>query len=59
MAKRIFSAEDLDRMTPDERDAAFDDRIVHDLDELRPEFRRRIVAEAQRLGEELRRTERP
>lgn len=52
--RKILSAEELDAMTPDQRAAAFDERIVHDLDELPEEFRTRIMERGRRLGEELR-----
>ena len=42
-------------MTPEQRSAAFDASLVHDLDELPPEFRARIEARARRLAEEHRR----
>lgn len=54
--RKILSAEELDAMTPDQRAAAFDERIVCDLDELPPEFRDRIMETGRRLGEELRST---
>jgi len=39
-------------MSPDQRAAAFDERIVHVLDELPKEFRNRIMETGRRLGEE-------
>ena len=50
---RILAAEELDAMTPDQRAAAFDERIVHDLDGLPTEFRARIMETGKRLAEEL------
>ena len=41
-------------MTPNERQAAFNDRIVTNLDDLPTEFRNRVVATAERLGRERR-----
>lgn len=55
MAHRpLLTPNDLDAMTPDQRAAAFDERIVRDLDELPTEFRTRIVERAKQLGDELR-----
>lgn len=53
---RIVTAHELDQMSPDERAAAFDERIVRDLDELPADFRRRVEARGRRLAEELRST---
>ncbi len=52
----ILSAEQLDAMSPDQRAAAFDERIVHDLDELPTAFRNRIMETGRRLGQDLRPT---
>jgi len=49
-----LSAADLDAMTPDERAAAFEERLVTDLDALPAEFRDRVIATAERLGRERR-----
>ncbi len=46
------SAEDLDRMTPDERAALVRARIVTDQDELPQEFRDRIFETARRMSSE-------
>ena len=50
----ILSAAQLDAMTPNERQAAFNERIVTDLEDLPEEFRNRVVATANRLGCERR-----
>lgn len=50
----FLSAEDLDAMTPDERLAAFRERIVTDLAELPADFRSRIHETGRRLGRERR-----
>lgn len=50
----LITAAQLDAMTPNERMAAFDQRIVTDLDELPEAFRNRVVATADRLGRERR-----
>ncbi len=44
-------------MSPDERAAAVNDRVVTDLDELPPEFRDRVVATGRRLAVERTQTE--
>ena len=41
-------------MTPNERVAVFDERIVRNLDDLPSEFRARVEARARQLAEELR-----
>jgi len=50
----FLTAAQLDTMTPNERQAAFNDRIVTDLDDLPEEFRNRVTATAERLGRERR-----
>jgi len=50
--REILSAEELDAMTPDERAAAFRERIVTDPDQLPEDFRRRIYERAKQLGVE-------
>jgi hypothetical protein len=50
----LLTAAQLDAMTPNERMAAFEQRVVNDLDELPEEFRNRVVATAERLGQERR-----
>lgn len=50
----FLSAEDLDGMTPDERLAAFRERIVTDPEEIPAEFRDRIYETARRLERERR-----
>jgi len=51
---KFLTAADLDAMTPDERAAAFERRLITDFDSLPDEFRDRIVATAARLGKERR-----
>ena len=53
-APRIVTAQELDDMTPNERVAVFDERIVRNLDDLPSEFRARVEARARQLAEELR-----
>ena len=50
----FLSAEDLDAMTPDERLAAFRERIVTDPDKIPAEFRDRIYETGRRLARERR-----
>ncbi len=51
--RKILTAEELDAMTPDQRAAAFDERIVRDLDQLPAAFRARIMETGKRLAEDL------
>ena len=46
----VLTAEDLDRMTPEERQAAFDARVVTDLDELPTEYVAQLQARAAALA---------
>ena len=50
----LLTAAELDSMTPDERAAAFEQRLVTDLNTLPVEFRDRVIATAERLGKERR-----
>lgn len=50
----FLSADDLDSMTPDERLAAFRQRIVTDPDEIPTDFRDRIYETGRRLARERR-----
>ena len=45
-----LSAEQLDEMTPDERAAAFQERIVTDDESIPADFRQRIQERARSLG---------
>lgn len=49
-----ITAAELDAMTPDQRQAAVNERIVTSLDDLPPAFRDRVVATAERLAAERR-----
>ena len=51
---KVLTAEDLDAMSPNERAAAFDERIVRDLDALPPEFKTRVMKAGQELADNLR-----
>ena len=46
----VLTAEDLDRMTPEERQAAFDARVVTDLKELPAEYVAQLQARAAALA---------
>lgn len=50
----LVTAEQLDKMTPNERAALLRSRTITDLSELPPEFRERVLAKGQRIAEELR-----
>lgn len=51
-ADRVISAEELDKMTPNERAACFEESIVTDWDQVPEKFRERVVATAKRLAAE-------
>jgi hypothetical protein len=46
----VLTAEDLDRMTPEERQAAFNARVVTDLEELPAEYVAQLQARAAALA---------
>ena len=48
--RKLLTAPELDGMSPDERAAAVNDRVVTDLDQLPSEFRDRVVATGRRLA---------
>jgi hypothetical protein len=51
--RRVTTAADLDRMTPQERQADFESRIVRDLSQVPPEFLARVRARVlARLADE-------
>jgi hypothetical protein len=45
----VVTVEDLEQMTPEERRADFESRIVYDLDTLPPKVRDRIVAHTREV----------
>lgn len=49
---RIWTASELERMTPDERQRLFDDRVVTDLSQVDPDFLERVRARGRSLLEE-------
>jgi hypothetical protein len=55
--RKLLTALELDEMSPDERAAAVNDRVVTDLDELPAEFRDRVVATGRRLAVERAQTD--
>ncbi len=55
--RKLISATELEEMTPDERAAVVNERIVTDLDELPPEFRARVMATGQKLAAERAQTD--
>jgi len=50
--RRLITAEEFEAMSPGERAALVNERIVTDLDELPPEFRRRVSDTGLRLATE-------
>jgi hypothetical protein len=58
MDQRIWTAEELERMTPDEQDAIFDASVAQDLDDIPPDFLKRVRGRAEKRiqGDEIRRT---
>ena len=52
-ARKLLTAAELDQMTPDQRAAAFRERLVKDLDELPADFRQRVEETARRLVDQL------
>lgn len=49
---RIWTAAELERLTPDERHRVINEGIVTDLDQLSPEFLARVRAKGRTLLEE-------
>jgi hypothetical protein len=52
-APRLITAAEMDRMTPDERAAAVNERIVTDWDDVAEAFRQKVIATAHRLADEF------
>ena len=50
--RRVITAAEFDKMTPNERAACFAEGIVTNWDEVPEEFRERVVATAKRLEED-------
>lgn len=51
--REILTAEDLDAMTPNERAAALDERIVTEVDKLPTVFVDRVMVTGRRIADEL------
>lgn len=49
---RVWTAAELERLTPDERQRLLNERVVTDLSELAPEFLARVRATGRLLLEE-------
>ena len=49
MASRIWTAGELEQMSPAERKAIFDASIVTDLDQVPPEFLARVRARVEKI----------
>lgn len=58
MASRVWTAAELEQMTPAERQAIFDASIVTDLDQVPPEFLARVRARVERIIAESESTDR-
>lgn len=54
-SQQVITAEELERMTPNERAEVIRQSTVASLDDVSDEFRARIEATAARLGEQRRR----
>ena len=53
--RKIITAADMDKMTPQERADAVDAATIRSWDDVDPDFREAAMAEARRLNAELRR----
>ena len=51
--RKIITAAEMDKMTPQERADAVDAGIVRSWDDVTPEFRDRVFARAKQLADEL------
>ena len=49
MARKVWTAAELEKLTRAEQQAIFDDSIVTDLDEVPPAFLAQVRADAERL----------
>ncbi len=50
----LVTAEQMEKLTPNERAELLRSRTITDLSELSPEFRERTLAKAKRISEDLR-----
>ena len=49
MARRVWTAEEVEKLSREQQQAIFDESIVTDLAEVPPAFLARVRADAQRL----------
>ena len=49
MARKLWTAEEMERLSRVQQQAVFDDSIMVDLDEVPPEFLAQVRADAERL----------
>ena len=49
MARKLWTAAELEKLSREEQQAIFDESIVTDLSEVPPEFLARVRADAERL----------
>ena len=49
MARKLWTAAEMEKLSRDEQQAIFDQSIVTDLSEVPPEFLARVRADAERL----------
>ena len=52
-APRLITAAEMDKMTPDERALAVNERIVTDRDDVPEASRQKVIDTAHRLADEL------
>lgn len=52
MGQRIWTAEEIERMTPEERRALFESRVVTDLSQVPEGFLERVRARTEKLIED-------
>lgn len=58
MASKVWTAAELERMSPTERRAIFEASIVNDLDDAPPEFVERVRARVERTIADIESTNR-
>lgn len=58
MASKVWTAAELERMSPTERRAIFEASIVNDLDDAPPEFVERVRARVERAIADIESTNR-
>ena len=49
MARKLWTAAEMEKLTRDQQQAIFDESIVTDLSEVPPEFLAQVRADAERL----------